>query len=302
MDTDDVAAALRRGSCPLPAGKQRDFVRAVDLDFQGGYSQTKEAAVFLKSPASQKQEQRKSLLEQPGLQRASSAPHGHHRRRQSTIEVLTPHPEAPSNSGESDEEWDPKAALDGDDESHDGEEPQAEECGTSSTTCGEIVPVSSDSGKCALEDRRGSSRSFRRGSTETTAMHPLDDKSSRGSEDSDDSDDSDDDSDEEDSDEEDPIEWDSEASLKRGIQKRASEQTRMLQLKGLVTRQKLRYSDPGADAATRIAQRQQVGSSAAQFTEVYASTVNILETNMTLEPPARRRHSVEVSELAAYRD
>lgn len=292
MDTDALAAA-RRESCPLPAGKQADFVRGVDLDFRtkDGYTRTKEPAVFVKSPSNQAKEKRKSLLEQPGIHRSVSAPRAHFPRRNTTVDVLTPHHEAPTNSGGSDDEHSPKA-LGGDDGSHDEEEPQSKECGTSFTTCGEIADVS-----CA-EFRRGSNRSFRRGSTESTMLQPSDKMSSSDSEDSDDDSD---DSDEEDSDEEeDEIEWNSEASLQRGVQKRASEQMRMLQLKSVTTRQKLRYSDPNCDAVTRMFQRRQVGSEAAKFTEVYANTLNIMQEHMTLEPPARRRHSVEVSDLAAY--
>lgn len=93
----------------------------------------------------------------------------------------------------------------------------------------------------------------------------------------------------------------SETRRHTGVMRRASEQTMMMNLKSLAVRQKLRYSDPtGESAAMRVHQRKQVGYEASKFNEVYARTVSILSTHMTLEPPARRRHSIDVPELDAY--
>jgi len=292
MDTDVLAAERRRASCPVPATvSEGEFVCAVDLDFRNGsYTRTKEPAVFVKSPANQAKVHRKSV--QPTLSRAVSAPRQHFYRRDSTVDVLTAHHEAGGDDGSHDEE-----------DSHNSNNNHG--CTSSTTASGctsstrEVGPQGSEGVVCAGPDEQGSSQSLHGGSTESTVLQPAEERSSSGSEDSDDESD-DEDSDEEEDEDEEPIEWNSEASLKMGIQKRASEQMRMFQLKSVNTRQKLRYSDPACDAATRMKQRRQVGAEALKFSEVYATTLDIMEEHMTLEPPARRRHSVEISELAAY--
>jgi len=293
MDTDVLAAERRRASCPVPATvSEGEFVCAVDLDFRNGsYTRTKEPAVFVKSPANQAKVHRKSV--QPMLNRAVSAPHERFHRRKSTVDVLTAHHEAGGDDGSHDEE-DSQAYTSGCTSST-----TANGCTSSSTACREIDLQGSDGVLCAGPDEQGFSQSLHRVSTESNALHPTEERSSSGSEDSDDESD-DEESDEEEDEDEEPIEWNSEASLKIGIKKRASEQVRMFQLKSVNTRQQLRYSDPTCDAATRMLQRRQVGAEAMKFSEVYATTLDIMEEHMTLEPPARRRHSVEISELAAY--
>jgi len=86
-----------------------------------------------------------------------------------------------------------------------------------------------------------------------------------------------------------------------GVQRRASEQTMVLGLKSLASRQQWRYSEPVRDdSCQRVMLRKKVNGEARRFTEVYARTINILEQHMTLDPPTENRHSVDLGELRDY--
>mmetsp|Transcript_72194 Transcript_72194/g.143188 ORF Transcript_72194/g.143188 Transcript_72194/m.143188 type:complete len:445 (+) Transcript_72194:28-1362(+) len=85
-----------------------------------------------------------------------------------------------------------------------------------------------------------------------------------------------------------------------GVQRRASEQTMVLGLKSLASRQRWRYMEPVKDSCQRVMLRKKVNGEARRFTEIYARTVNILDKHMTLDPPVEKRHSVDPAELKDY--
>mmetsp|Transcript_123237 Transcript_123237/g.307734 ORF Transcript_123237/g.307734 Transcript_123237/m.307734 type:complete len:259 (+) Transcript_123237:68-844(+) len=89
-----------------------------------------------------------------------------------------------------------------------------------------------------------------------------------------------------------------EEDLHSGIMSRACEQVQPAQLRLLATKQRLRYNDASSDV---VSDRTQANAAASRFTEMYGATVDVLQSNMTLQPPSRRRHSIGVGELPAYR-
>lgn len=90
----------------------------------------------------------------------------------------------------------------------------------------------------------------------------------------------------------------SKEDLHAGIMRRANEQTMVANLKQLSVKQRLRCGH--CDAGTpRMRRRQQVGATAAAFTEMYGKTVGILEEHMTLTPPCRC-HSLMGIDLSEY--
>eukprot|EP00444_Apocalathium_aciculiferum_P027954 CAMPEP_0183443998 /NCGR_PEP_ID=MMETSP0370-20130417/93669_1 /TAXON_ID=268820 /ORGANISM="Peridinium aciculiferum, Strain PAER-2" /LENGTH=280 /DNA_ID=CAMNT_0025634201 /DNA_START=81 /DNA_END=923 /DNA_ORIENTATION=+ len=110
--------------------------------------------------------------------------------------------------------------------------------------------------------------------------------------------------------------------LQTGIMKRASEQVMPGYLKLMVSKHKLRSrhgrrsANPetiaeevagGGSTTERSAageqlpsERQQANKLGTDFTERYAQVLEVLQQNMTLSPPRRRRHSIAVCELGAY--
>jgi len=86
-----------------------------------------------------------------------------------------------------------------------------------------------------------------------------------------------------------------------GVQRRASEQTMVLGLKSLASRQQWRYPEPvKEDSCQRVMLRKKVNGEARRFTEIYARTVDIFDQFMTLDPPVEKRHSIDLAELQDY--
>jgi len=110
-----------------------------------------------------------------------------------------------------------------------------------------------------------------------------------------------------------------------GIMDRVSEQVMPGYLKLMVSKQKLRCRHGRRSANTGVpetiaeevagggsttersaageqlpSERQQANKLGTDFTERYAQVLEVLQQNMTLSPPSRRRHSIAVCELSAY--
>ena len=96
--------------------------------------------------------------------------------------------------------------------------------------------------------------------------------------------------------------------LEDGIKRRAGEQLVVQNLKLLALKMR-RYpraarrpsSAPVTPVGSACISREEARGKAVDFNQLYSTTVGILQSHMTLFPPAQKRHSFALGDLTAYR-